>query len=267
MESQGWIALPRNIIKSWLWENPRKLKMWLKLVMMANWEESSSMIGNTEVIIGRGQIIRSIPSLASELGCSKQTAQTFLEVLEKSALIKKEIERKTTKITILKYNEYSPLFNKKKNRIQYHEPGKDQTLISQKIGQNLGTYKEYKENNKEKISSSSNLREENLKIFDEIRKNDIFWEQTAMSLHVELPVLREKAEFFFLEMETTEDFKNTLREVKEHLFNWLRKSIEIEESKIKSNNFYNYNGKNTNNNRRGTEADTPRYRDGAEPKF
>ena len=41
----GWIALSRAIQHHWIWEEPRRLKMWIQLLFLAKYEDAEIMVG------------------------------------------------------------------------------------------------------------------------------------------------------------------------------------------------------------------------------
>lgn len=106
----GWIALPRDIADHWLWNNPRRLRMWMQLVFMANWEKGFAIWGTKRVELERGQFSTTMRALARSLECTKQTLLTFLQLLEDDGMIRREMPgNKFTIITIVDYDEiYSP---------------------------------------------------------------------------------------------------------------------------------------------------------------
>lgn len=106
-QKQGWIKLPREIMNHWLWLDARKLQMWIAMVFMAQYEARKTvMVDNVEVTLYRGDFFMSLRKLAQRLGCSKNTLQTFLRVLESQGMISRITMHKITIISILDFDLY-----------------------------------------------------------------------------------------------------------------------------------------------------------------
>ena len=106
-QNQGWIKMPREIMNHWLWLDARKLQMWIAMVFMAQYEARKTvMVDNVEVTLYRGDFFMSLRKLAQRLGCSKNTLQTFLRVLESQGMISRITMHKITIISILDFDLY-----------------------------------------------------------------------------------------------------------------------------------------------------------------
>lgn len=106
-QKQGWIKMPREIMNHWLWLDARKLQMWMAMVFMAQYEARKTvMVDNVEVTLYRGDFFMSLRKLAQRLGCSKNTLQTFLRVLESQGMISRITMHKITIISILDFDLY-----------------------------------------------------------------------------------------------------------------------------------------------------------------
>jgi hypothetical protein len=104
----GWIALPRDIEKYWIWADARRFKMWIHLVFNAKWEDSMVIIGNSQVTLKRGQLAVSTRELMRQWGCCCEMATAFLKNLEISGMIEREISTKYSIITIVDFDMYQP---------------------------------------------------------------------------------------------------------------------------------------------------------------
>lgn len=56
----GWIKIYQTIREHWIWNDPRKLKWWIDLLMLAEWRDSKRLVGSDLVTIKRGQLIASV---------------------------------------------------------------------------------------------------------------------------------------------------------------------------------------------------------------
>jgi hypothetical protein len=104
----GWIKLHRDIEDHWIFKDSEVFKRWIRLLMMANFEESKILVGGNVVTIGKGQMIFSQENIAEKWKISRQTLRTFLNHLEKDGMILRDFAQKTNhKITILTICNYS----------------------------------------------------------------------------------------------------------------------------------------------------------------
>ena len=103
----GWIKISRNINKHWLWQDAERLKWWLDLLLMANWEDKQVMHDSHLITLKRGQIIASISFLVDRWRASKPTIIKYLGMLEDEKMITREVVgRRTAVITICNYDAY-----------------------------------------------------------------------------------------------------------------------------------------------------------------
>ncbi|MFA5875236.1 MAG: hypothetical protein WC901_00915 [Candidatus Margulisiibacteriota bacterium] len=104
----GWIKLHRDIEDHWIFKDSEVFKRWIRLLMMANFEESKILVGGNVVTIGKGQMILSQENIAEKWKISRQTLRTFLNHLEKDGMILRDFAQKSNhKITILTICNYS----------------------------------------------------------------------------------------------------------------------------------------------------------------
>ena len=97
----GWIKINREIVNHWLWSDAERLKWWLDLLFMANWDDKKVLHDSHLFTLKRGQIIASVAFLCERWEKSKMTVLKFLQMLEGEEMIKREIlYRQTPIITI-----------------------------------------------------------------------------------------------------------------------------------------------------------------------
>lgn len=102
----GWIKIDRDLSKHWLWEDPQKLKWWFDLLFHANWEGKKKLVGNTIVIVGRGQLLASHKFLSKRWRVSVDTVRKFLRLLQSDNMIEQNVYPKYKLITITNYEKY-----------------------------------------------------------------------------------------------------------------------------------------------------------------
>lgn len=184
MTYHGYICVPRELRTHWIWQQDKKLKMWLDLVMLAAWEDIDVAIGNNIMTIHRGQYITSIRAISRIWGCCNQTASDFLKLLEQCKMIKREITPKMSILTIVDYDKYQP-------------------WSVQSLGQFSIQEEEKKNNIENKNITSSTSRKQDLIFIDNIFSDEKFFIESANDLNL-----------------TVEDCKTRFLKLKEK---WLKK--------------------------------------------
>lgn len=244
--------------------------MFIKLIMMANWKDDYTVMNDRKIPIYRGQLATTTRELAGLLGCCRQTLFTFLKILESTGMIRRETYcSKFTIITIENYDSFQPNNESEEAQINMDSfPSAEETVS---VEDNENTRNEQKiavenalkndENNVENpvsldrkldhiiinnninnITSSTRThacaREENIKIFRRVTGTEMFWPDLAQGLGLDkklpdtIPKLKELAEMYLGEQ--LSKGKKILDEKKmlEHIFNWIRKSIEKNKGKF-----------------------------------
>lgn len=215
----GYIKLHRAIENHWLWLDPRHLQWWLQLLFMAAWEPKTMTFGTTTVSLKRGQIATTTRFLMKKFMCANQTVFNFLDVLENEKMITREANAKRTIITIVNYDLYQQDSPPSKGAKPYGS-------VERKPNRRLEQTKEVRIEEEKKLNIISPSRESDLNFFEDFIKDEVYFEQVAMTIHVDLNKLRELAAQFKLEMLTKEKFHPSLQEYKQHFFNWAKLNIQ-----------------------------------------
>lgn len=214
MGTYGYICVPRELRSHWIWQQDKKLRMWLDLVMLASWDNIDVAIGNTIIKVSRGQYITSIRSISRIWGCCNQTASDFLKLLEQTNMIKREITPKMSIITIIDYEKYQPW------TVQFSVQQTEQE-------------KEKKNKEKKKINIS-NSREREIEFINLIDNDVSFFEEITLNLSVESNFIMQLYEKFKRDMMVKCKFHDSIDDYKQHFYNWAR---------IITQNIENNNGK------------------------
>lgn len=224
---KGYIKLHRDIVDHWLWLDPKHLKAWLYLLCKAAWEPRTIPFNKDEkVTIGRGQILTTIRQLMGQWGYYAQATLDFLNVLEKEGMITRESYAKFSIITIVNYDKYQDENEKSERKSEQQSKQKSEHIIEH----NSEHTKEIK--NKEKNNSLSKEADE--KFFDELFKQQLFFENTSMTLHIEVDQVKKFLEQFKSEMLTQEKYHKNFDDLRWHFFNWLKKILQSQKT-IKEN--------------------------------
>lgn len=102
----GWIKLHRVIKDNWIWQDEKKLKWWMDILLRANYCDKELLLGNFLLQIKRGSFHCSVVNLARDWKADRKTIMKFLNLLEKEGMIKTVSGRHGTTITVIKYEEY-----------------------------------------------------------------------------------------------------------------------------------------------------------------
>jgi len=105
---KGWIRIHRKIQEHWLWQEKPfdKKSAWIDLLLMANHEDKTILLGNELIEVKRGSRVTSLRQLCDRWGWSNTKVKNFLNLLEKEHMIDIKSDSKKTTITIVNYNDY-----------------------------------------------------------------------------------------------------------------------------------------------------------------
>jgi ribosomal protein L30E len=142
---EGYIKLHRKLLDSYQFSNPDYLKIWIWLLLKANYKTSIASIkvnsGYADIAIERGQLIFGRSSAAKELKLDESKIYRVLQKLKNDNSIDLKSNNKFTIVTICKYDDYNSLEN------QSEQPANSQRTASE---QPVNTSKEDKKDNKVK---------------------------------------------------------------------------------------------------------------------
>ena len=108
----GWIKLDRSMLNHWVWQDAETLKLWLEMLMRANFEDKKRLFNGQLVDIKRGQLIFGRKVYAERLGMKENKVRTIIKLLEKDGMIRQQTTNKYTVISITSYDCYQETTNK-----------------------------------------------------------------------------------------------------------------------------------------------------------
>ena len=149
MKEQGWIRLHRKIRENWIWQDPLRLKWWMDILLEANHEDHSVLIGNTLYMCKRGQTIKSLTTWSKRWGVDRSTVRRFLNLLQKDSMVFIETNTQTTQLTICAYDQYQVSRHTDETQMK-HQWTSNETLMH--INNNG-----YNENNEKNSTTDSNF--------------------------------------------------------------------------------------------------------------
>lgn len=163
----GWIKIHRKIIDHWIWEDAKRFKWWMDILLLTNHTDKKTMIGGELITIKRGTFHTSELKLSERWNVSRNTVRNYLNALEKDNMIAIKKTRNGTTIEVRNYGVYQGNEENKKQQTeqyteqqteqqteQYTEQKKDNrlnnTLNTTKNVKNIKNYKNDKNVKKEK---------------------------------------------------------------------------------------------------------------------
>ena len=203
----GWIKINREIVNHWLWSDAERLKWWLDLLFLANWDDKKVLHDSHLFTLKRGQIIASVAFLCERWEKSNKTVVKYLQMLESEKMIKREVvHRQTPIITICNYELYQDNV---------------QTQVQTQVQIQVQTNKESKEYI---IHNNARTREENF--LYELENSVFYMEGMAMRYHIGTDEVREALQVFSKECSLKDTEHRTLTDYKRHFHDWLRYQVE-----------------------------------------
>lgn len=154
MNNTGWISLHRSLLDNDLWTESKftRAQAWIDLLLLANRKPNTFILRGIEIHIERGQIARSVVSLANRWQWNERTVSNFLKMLNRSKMIQSKTNNVCTIITICKYNTYQ------NNTEQSTEQNTEQT--QSRVQTNNKDNKEDNINNNENPDEFSEIKKE-----------------------------------------------------------------------------------------------------------
>ncbi len=105
---EGFITLSRKIRDHWIYQKPEYFKAWSDILFSVNFKDNKVVVEGEIIECKRGQSIMSLDSWTRVFGkgWTKQKVRTFFKLLSSDEMICTEGMRKTTRLTVCKYNTY-----------------------------------------------------------------------------------------------------------------------------------------------------------------
>ena len=103
---KGWISVQKKLRDHWVWEDPRYLRAWMDMLMMANYSEVKKPYKDTIVTIKRGEFPASIRGLSERWDMATNTVRNFLNRLKTDTMIDTHTKYGFTLVKIVNYDKY-----------------------------------------------------------------------------------------------------------------------------------------------------------------
>lgn len=102
----GWIKLNRDIMNHWVYRDPEYFRAWVTMLMMANHEGQTVLVGKTPVTIKRGSFFSSIRDLADRLSMERRKLMHLIMVLETEQMLTTKRTTNGTTFCVVNYDKY-----------------------------------------------------------------------------------------------------------------------------------------------------------------
>lgn len=232
---EGWIKISRSISDHWIWQDDRFFKWWVSLILAANYKDRKELVGNSLVVIRRGQMFASLSSLADLWAShdkkgkiirrpSRLTIISFLRLLEKDAMIHRDfLNHQTTLITICNYERYQL---DETTLETTSETGSETTIeTTSQESSPLNPLKEDLEERKNiiitpSIHAHARAREEDF--FSQLLQSQSFSEGVCMSLHITPEEFSLRLQAFYTEVSAKGITHQSFKDYRRHAFDWIR---------------------------------------------
>ena len=164
MTDHGFIKLHRSILRWEWWDDDNTLKVFLWLLLNANWENSRYR----GIVIPKGSLVTSYAKIAENLDISVQSARTSINHLKSTGEITIKSTNKFTVVSIVNWEKFQ-CFDDSGNKQTNNQPNK-QLTNNQQTTNNIKEYKEYKEVKKKEYFNSESSNGRNLDFLNQLER-------------------------------------------------------------------------------------------------
>jgi len=223
-----WIKIHRGILDSYAFANPVSLKIWVWMLLKANYKASfvplKVGLGVSSIKVERGQFIFGRIKAEEELSISGSTIYRQMQKFEDLGQIKIDVNSTFSIVTVCNYDTYQ---SKKDNSEQ--QLNSNRTAIEQQLNNDRTPI----EHIKEELESKEEI--ELIQPIVEILDNGTWESEKRQFLISEQWQMKQCTEFgltkalllvqmneFLKELEIKDDFKD-LKELKRHWYHWYKK--------------------------------------------
>ncbi len=102
----GWIKLDRAMLEHWVWQDADAQRIWLDMLMRANFEDKTRLFNGQLLDLKRGQLVFGRKVYADRLGINENKIRKVLKLLKNDGMIHQQATNKYSIITITCYDKY-----------------------------------------------------------------------------------------------------------------------------------------------------------------
>lgn len=144
----GWIKIHRKIYDHWIFEDAKKFKWWIDILMLTNHTDKKTVIGGKLTVIKRGTFHTSELKLAERWSVSRNTVRSFLSLLEVDDMITTTKTINGTTIKVHNYNDYQDKNLEKKQLTEQQNEHKKDNELNNELNKTKNVKNEKNEKNK-----------------------------------------------------------------------------------------------------------------------
>jgi hypothetical protein len=108
--------MQRGIVDHWVFSEADALKLWVYLLMSANYEDKSRMFNGRLTQVKRGQLIYGRHAVSQRLGISEAKLRRYIKQFIKDEMISQQTTNKYSIITITCYEKYQDVSQQTANK-------------------------------------------------------------------------------------------------------------------------------------------------------
>ena len=138
MNNNGWVKLHRKILDNPISRKPAWFSVWVTLLLLANHDDEHTFIWNgRQIELKEGQFITGRKTLSEQTGVPETTIERILDYLESSGQIGQQKNTKNRLITILNWETYQKVDNKRTTNGQQTDTFKN--IINKEVKNSTNT--------------------------------------------------------------------------------------------------------------------------------
>lgn len=149
LEPQGWIKVHRKILENPIFKKPDAFLLWMYLLLKANHAEAKIAVGNSTVLVKRGQVFTGRKSLSEQTGLSESKIERLLKFFKNEHQIEQQTFTKYRLISIVNFDTYQST---------EQETDNNRTTTEQQSDTNKNDKNEKKNNKEKKIAHSKFIK-------------------------------------------------------------------------------------------------------------
>jgi len=176
----AFIKIDRRLLDSYSFSNPNYLKVWLWILLKANYKKSYASIdvgsGISTIEINRGQMLFGRHKAENELDLSGSLIYRALKKFEQLGQITLKTNNKYTIITVCKYDCYQNNDTQSEQQVNSKWTADEQQVNSKWTAseQQVNTSKEYQEDKEYKEEREQEKKEEDSPQIELLKKSNLF---------------------------------------------------------------------------------------------
>ena len=150
---EGWIKFHRKIKNHWLYKERRefsKFEAWTDILLEVNHSENKILIGESLMTVNPGESLNSLDTWAKRWNWSKSKVRRVLKLFQNENMIELKNERKTTRLTVCKYERYQVERNANETQMKRKRHANDTQVTPNKNENNDNNEKNVKEREEKK---------------------------------------------------------------------------------------------------------------------